>query len=215
MSYYIRYDDTVLMLNAYKDISVSYPARVTSHPTAGKVNSADNYIIDNATASFSGLVTDVMAPSSQNPLGAGGYINKLRSIMEARSPVKFKHRLDGEEEDFWFITNLNPSQDNENGWGADKPDDGGVVQSFKISVSLERVNIASGVSFDVKVPKAYTDSLQEEEEKKAVSKTHEEDTPKQKTHQEKAEEAGKTADEAGIMARQLSREAYELENEGE
>ena len=214
MSYYIRYDDTILLLNAHRDISVSYPAKVTSHPTAARVNSSDNYLLDNPTATFFGEVTDVIIPSSQNPLGAGGYIDKLRSLMLQQRPVKFKHRLDGEEENNWFITNINPSQDSTHGWGADKPDNGGVVQSFKISVSLEQVRLAVGITEEVKVPVAYKDALQVEEKKTSVSKTHAADSPKAKTNEEKAAEAGKTSAEAVTEAARLFKEAGQLESEG-
>jgi hypothetical protein len=209
MTYYIRYDDTFLILNSHSDVNVTYPARTTSHPTADRKNKSDNYITDPPTAQFSGIVSDVFTSTSQNPLGAGGYIDKIKSIMEAGYPVKLKHRLDGEEESNWFITNFTPSQSNANGWGATKAD-GTIVQSFQISITLQQVIYAEGITEGVSVPKAYSDALAEKEEKKAVSTSFED---KSVSSVSKKEEAIKTANESFEKSNYHFKKASELEND--
>ena len=177
MTYYIRLGDDYLILDSHKSISVTYPAKTTSHPTHRRENRADNYMRGNPTASILGIITDVQSASPQNTRGAGGYIDKLLEFMDAQKPLALKHRLDGEEEDNWFITNFSPSQDNQNGYGAITRD-GDVVQSFKVSLTLERVDLAEGVVASVEVPKAYIDALQVKGSGSSSTATYDKTTPK-------------------------------------
>ena len=160
MTYYLRLGDDFLILDAHTDIEVTRTGRTTSYPTQRKTSASDNYIVDNPTSRYNGYVSDVQSPSSSNTDGAGGYIDKINSFMLNQTPVKFKYRLDGVEEDNWFITSFTHKQDNNYGYGGTKQD-GTVVQSFYISVSLEQIQPAQGVSVEVKVPKAYLDGLQQ------------------------------------------------------
>lgn len=159
MTYYIRVDDDFLILDAHTDIQVTYPARTTSHPTQAKKTASDNYVLDNPTASFTGIVSDVQSPLTENTKGAEEYINRMLEVMNSQVSVKFKHKLNGEEEDNWFITKFTPKQNNQNGYGTANPD-GEVVQSFGISVTLERVAKSKGLTPIVEVPRAYIDGLQ-------------------------------------------------------
>lgn len=174
MTYYIRVDDDFLILDAHTDIQVTYPARTTSHPTQARKTASDNYILDNPTASFTGIVSDVQSPLTENKKGAGEYINRLLQVRDSRIAVKFKHRLDGEEEDNWFITSFTPSQNNRNGYGGTTPDEK-VIQSFGISITLERVAKSKGLVTLVEVPKAYLDGLQKRSEGTGSTNSMEED----------------------------------------
>ena len=169
MTYYIAVGDDHIVLDAHEDIEVNYSGRTTSHPTQRKISASDNYILDNPTASFNGYVSDVQSPYTENTNGAGGYIDKLVAAMSLNTPVKFKHRLDGVEEDNWFITSFNYAQDNEFGYGGTRPD-GKIIQSFYISVQLERVVLAQGATEDVRVDPKYTDSTQTKKDSASSTK---------------------------------------------
>lgn len=160
MTYYLRLGDDFLILDAHTDIEVTRNARTTSHPTHRKTSASDNYIVDNPTARYNGYVSDVQSPSSENADGAGKYVDKIKSFIDTHTPVKFKHRLDGVEEDNWFITSFSNRQDNDYGYGGTKQD-GTIVQSFYISVGLEQIQPAQGAVIDIRVPTAYIDGLQQ------------------------------------------------------
>ena len=185
MTYYLRLGDDFLILDAHTDIEVTRNARTTSHPTQRKTSASDNYIVDNPTSRYNGYVSDVQSPSSSNTDGAGGYIDKINYFMLNQIPVKFKYRLDGVAENNWFITSFTHKQDNNYGYGGTKQD-GTVVQSFYISVVLEQIQPARGVSIEVKVPKAYLDGLQQKKDTTASTLAVNEDPlAKDKTFRDK------------------------------
>jgi hypothetical protein len=201
MSYYIQYNGIYYKLDATSDIQVTYPARTTSHPTHSKKTASDNYILDNPTATVNGIITDVKTARSLNRLGAGEYIDELLAIRGQRVPVGFKHRLDGEEEDNWFITSFSAKQDNQNGFGGvDR--EGNVVQSFKVNMTLERVTQARGLRTDVTVPVGFIDALSE----KGTSSKSTQSFGDTKSEETKIEESYRIAREQAELARKAGTE---------
>lgn len=192
MSYYIRIGDEFLIMDAHTSIRVKYPARTTSHPTHARTNKSDNYTVDNPTASVNGIVSDVITPLSSSKISSGSYVDKIKAAIRGQQPVKFKHRLDGEEESNWFITSLDPSQDNANGYGGSKAD-GSVVQSFKISITLEQVDLAEGITQEVEVPKAYIDALQKKETKSSTTSSYPDSVTDTRSAKEKAQDVANEA----------------------
>lgn len=159
MSYYIRYDGTYYKMDATTEISVTYPARLTEHPLHSRKSASDNYIVNSTKATIKGIITDIKTTNSANLLPTGEYIDEFVKLMSMRVPLYLKHRLDGEEEDGWFITSFNPSQNQRIGYGGSKQD-GSVVQSFEINMTLQRALLAQGLRTDVVVAKGYEDALQ-------------------------------------------------------
>lgn len=204
MSYFIRYNGVYYKLDATKDIDVVYPSRTTSHPTHSKQVAADNYILDNPTATYNGYITDIKSTSSLNQFGAGEYIDQLLSIRGKRVPVEFKHRLDGEAEDNWFITNFKVSQDRQNGF-AGVDEFGVVVQSFKVSMSLERVDIGKGLTTDVVVPQAYIDDLANKESSSKATQSFSDE----KSEQDKIDESYRIAREQAELFRKAKSDLFE------
>lgn len=160
MSYYLKYKGVEYKLDATSSISVTYPAKTTPHPTQSRKVAADNYIIENPTASVSGYITDIKTPTSLNKLSSGDYLDELLKIRGQRVGVLFKYRLDREAEDNWFITAFTFEQDTRNGFGG-IDQQGNIVQAFRVSISLERVTQAKGIRTDVVVPQAFIDDISE------------------------------------------------------
>lgn len=138
MSYYIKYKDVFYYLDATADISVTKSGSVTQHPTADRKVRADNYIINNPTSNYSGLITDIKHPLSHQSISTGKYIDALYSAMDNRESVVYKPRLDSPEEQDWFITSLRINQNQTHGSSGTTPD-GRVIQAFIVDISLEKI----------------------------------------------------------------------------
>lgn len=158
MSYYIYYNNVRYFLDATTDISVTRQGRLTSHPTADKKTRSDNYVKDNPTATYSGVITDIITPSSLKQMSTGEYINALEQAMDSQSAVGFRYRLDGQEESDWFITSLKTSQNRTHGYGGTTPANQ-VVQSFNIDITLEKAVFTDIVQVEFNVPQSFKDAL--------------------------------------------------------
>lgn len=161
MSYFIQYKDVFYYLDATSDIATRKTAKLTSNPTMDRKSRSDNYITDNPTVRYSGVITDILTPSSLKQMSTSEYLDALSLAMDNQSEVLLKHRLDLPAEDSWFITSFTYSQDNTNGYGGVSLT-GDIVQSFKISISLERAQFTSAVKVSFKVPPALKPDLQEQ-----------------------------------------------------
>ena len=188
MSYYLKHNAVVYMLDATTDISVTRSGQTTSHPTASRKRTSDNYILDNPKATLNGVITDIKLLNSQNPLKSGEYLDELDRLMEEKVFLSFKYRLDGEEEDFWLITSLNYRQDQTIGYGG-TDSSGNVVQSFTVSMSLEREVPSQGVVADVEVPETFKLALGEKDSSSKSLKQFDEEDPVELDEEAKARAA--------------------------
>jgi hypothetical protein len=189
MSYYLHQGGVYFKLDGTTKISVTESARVTSHPTYDRKTVSDNYIVDNAKASFTGVITDIKTVSSLNKMGTSEYLSKLKASIGRRTAFDFKYDLAAEEEDNWFITELTHDQDQIIGVAGEGADNK-IIQAFTISMSLERITQATAITSDVIVPKAYSDSLAK---KDSSSKTTKQFNDKQ-TDLDKKKQADERAD---------------------
>jgi hypothetical protein len=172
MSFYIKLGSTFYELDATTEITVTYPATLTTNPVHSKRNVSDNYFTEQPTMTIQGIVSDVKVAGNRGKQGTASYIDGLIAAMNTRTPLSVKHRLDKEEDPNWFINSFTPSQDQQHGFGGFRPGVDGksstVVQSFKISISLSQAIIAEAATLSVEVPKAYLDSLQTQASKTAT-----------------------------------------------
>jgi len=140
------------------------PGSLSANPMHSKVTQSDHYREDQWTMTIDGVVSDVKSAGGQDNKGTADYIDGLERAMRNGTSFSVKYRLDKEEEPNWFITNLNTIQDEEHGFGAERPGQDGttsrIIQSFKVNLSLARAIIPLEVVAEVNVPQAYVDALQ-------------------------------------------------------
>lgn len=179
MSYFIKVNDIFYFLDSTTSISVEYPAKATELPIHSKRTVSDHYFTEQPKMSINGIVSDIKSARSNDPeMSSSDYIDGLRRAMLSGTPLRVKYRLDKEEEGGWFITNLNPQQDQQNGFGGTRRvmDPEGfmienVIQSFKVQIQLKKIEYAEGSTTEVDVPQAYKDALQSKGNKTSSTQT--------------------------------------------
>lgn len=169
MSFYIYYDNVYYYLDSTDEVSITDTGQLTSHPTADKKKKSDNFIKNAPTAVYSGLITDIITPTSLKQMSTGFYIDALIQSMNNKSSVGFKYRLDSPEESDWFITSFKTTQARGVGVGGIR-EDGSVVQSFRVDMTLQKALFTDIVEVEFVVPQAYLDSLQPKTESSGVTK---------------------------------------------
>lgn len=168
--YYMRVNDTFFYLDATTQISVSYPARVSSNPMQDRSTQSDHYVVDQPTCTISGLITDIKILRTDQDKPTRKWIDDLLRMTRAnRSPVSLKHSVDGDEEDNWFITNFTPTQDNSRHRVSHQSAGGTVQQAFSIRIQLKQGLLAKGITTTVQPSQAYLDALQEKGKKNTAT----------------------------------------------
>jgi hypothetical protein len=164
MSFYLKLGPDFYQLDATTSISVTRPGSLSANPMHSKVTQSDHYREDQWTMTIDGIVSDVKSAGGQDNKGTADYIDGLERAMHNGASFSVKYRLDKEEEPNWFITSLNTNQDEEHGFGAERPGRDGttskIIQSFKVSMTLARAIIPREVVAEVSVPQAFIDALQ-------------------------------------------------------
>ena len=165
MAFYIRADDVFYFLDATTDIRTTRTSTLSKNPTANRKTASDNLINDTPTVSIQGVITDIKSPNGSSTLTFAQYLDGIGARRDSKLPFSLKYRLDLEDDDDWYITELEVSQNTTNGYGGESSR--GVVQSASISIQLQKALYPEAITVIVDTSTAYSDALSTKKEKAA------------------------------------------------
>lgn len=157
MSYYFIVDEEYYIMDSTTRVDRNFSGTLSSHPTADRKTSSDNYKVDNPTVTFSGKVSSVKGVGNFSNKSPDEYEDILISAIENKSSVSLRYRVSDTEEDGWFITSYTANNDNKDNVSYEGLTSAVIATSFDIT--FERPRTASSLDVTIDIDPSYSDAL--------------------------------------------------------
>ena len=191
-SLYFKAGPVIYYMDAYSNASAPLTAKLSESPMQDGTSRSDNYRVNNRTVTLVGKITDVKLASSSDIKRSGDWVDGVYDIINSRTPVSLKHRVDKEPTANWYIESFTPTQSNGSGVGY-KGNNGDVLQSFDVTISFKQPILVQGLVQRIAPVTAYQDVTSSKSSKSSSVKkfADKEDTPETvKQKKEKAQNKG-------------------------
>jgi len=95
-SLYFKAGPVIYYMDAYSNASAPLTAKLSESPMQDGTSRSDNYRVNNRTVTLVGKITDVKLASSSDIKRSGDWVDGVYDIINSRTPVSLKHRVDKE-----------------------------------------------------------------------------------------------------------------------